>query len=242
MRWSRFFLWAIPAAIVLMAAAFVAPYFYPIRMLRSEMVLGYGTMVMLYLVVGLCCSVPLESGRAPRLMSSGIILGAASLAGWAVGLAIASNSRNGISDVFFKVIVWPTTWACLMAIIGLLLLIKKGSGWRRILRISSMAPLILLAADICLAVTFYPDDDRSLRYAYEDAAFRIGSVLAMLAGAAIVMTFLAAWLGFGQPQSAAVIGSLPYWFRCPRCADEQASITGACSCRRCGLKIRVEMS
>lgn len=243
MRWSRFFLWAIAATIVLMIAVVAGAYYFPYQMPPAEITIGCGTLLFLYLVVGLGCSVPLENGRAPRLMRSGIILGALALVAWCAGLMIANHGQNGTGETFFKIIIWPTTWACLMMLVGLVLMTRKASGWRMSLRRGTILLLILLAAHICLGITFYPDgDDWETRNAYEDITFRAGGVMALVTGAAIAMTFLSAWLGRGSAEPPQGAKRLPYWFHCPRCEEEQTSTTGSSHCRRCGLRIRVEMS
>ena len=107
--------------------------------------------------------------------------------------------------------------------------------------------ILLLMAPFGLSLTFGTGwsspylHDWSRALAYEEAVYRIGTALALLAGGAFAGTFLTLWLpalaGRGELRGPVAEFAL----RCPRCGEEQTGRTGGCTCRRCGLSIRVEL-
>ena len=76
---------------------------------------------------------------------------------------------------------------------------------------------------------------------YEDAVFRVGAILAILAGGGAFTTLLTIWIPglTGRPQPDA----LPHNFGlcCPRCGHQQIARTGEYNCRQCGLSIKVDL-
>jgi hypothetical protein len=295
---------AVAGAAVLLATASMV---FGWRVPAPEQFLACGGLALLYLATALGCAVAMERGRAPMLMRSGIYAGAVSLA-FFIAAVFLSNWTTWW--VWQKAIVWPTAWACLMLLIGILLLPRGRGGWWTWLRRAAIALLSLLAAHICLSMTFYMVIDtgwwvfagwgvllpaaafgawlgvvRLLRwgpfarqfrlhwivlgviafvgvyefvvtaldarwlggnaswetmYRYEDMAFRIGIVLGLLAGGASAATFLTLWMPAlgGRGRSDEVV--YEFELRCPRCGLEQRGQTGGCTCRRCGLSIKVE--
>ncbi len=246
MHLSRLLLWALAVAVVATFAATIAGILNPIVMPNAWKLLGSGVLAVVFLGVALGCALPLENGRAPRLMCSGIAMGIAALVGWVCAVWLADYMTI---FVWQRVVTWPTTWACLMMLIGLLLLPKARRGWWMWLRRASIVLLALLAAHICLATTFYPDygwqateDQWEKVWRYETFAYRTGGVLALLAGGGVVVTFLVAWLPglTGRPETE--VERLSYWVQCPRCKAEQQALTGTYACRDCRLQMRVEVT
>ncbi len=243
MRLTRLVLWGMVAAVGLTVLALVASLMFPLVMPQVQDLLPTGIFVVLAHGVAFGCAVAREQGRAPRLMLSGIGAAAAALVACLVMIWVKGAADF---DELGVIVTWPTVWACLVMVIGLLLMPRPRPGWWIWMRRASFVLLVVLAAHICLAVTLYPavgaagDWDRVSRY--EEIAQRIGGVLALLAGGLLVAVFLGVWVPGLAPLPARAIEARPYWLRCPRCHAEQRAVTGTSSCQRCGLRIRVEVS
>ncbi len=192
-----------------------------------------------YLIVAMCCAVALESGRAPRLMRSGIIAGAIALMGWYVIVAMQPPWDRMVN--YQRVLIWPTCWAGVMMLMGLLLLPQPHQKWWVVMRRVTFVLLELFAALVAAAFTFYPGPEQS-NFEYEEAFGRIGGVLGLLAGGGVVFTFLAAWLPRFSGPVQSVTERRAYWLRCPRCQNEHDAVTGKHVCEECGLRIQVELS
>lgn len=239
MRLTRLVLWGMVAAVGLTVLALVASLMFPLVMLQWEDLLPTGIFVVLAHGVAFGCAVAREQGRAPRLMLSGIWAAAAALVACVVMIWVEGAADF---DELGVIVTWPTVWACLVMVIGLLIMPRARPGWWIWMRRASFVLLAVLAAHICLAVTFYPAVGWEQRYEYEQIAQRIGGVVALLASGSIVAVFLGVWVPGLAPLPARAVEPRPYWLRCPRCHAEQRAVTGTSPCQRCGLRIRVEVS
>lgn len=239
MRLTRLVLWGMVAAVGLTVLALVASLMFPLVMLQWEDLLPTGILVVLAHGVAFGCAVAREQGRAPRLMLSGIWAAAAALVACVVMIWVEGAADF---DELGVIATWPTVWACLVMVIGLLVMPRARPGWWIWMRRASFVLLAVLAAHICLAVTFYPAVGWEQRYEYEQIAQRIGGVVALLAGGSIVAVFLGVWVPGLAPLPARAVEARPYWLQCPRCHAEQRAVTGTSPCQRCGLRIRVEVS
>ncbi len=246
MRLTKVLLWGIAGAVGLMLAAGVASWFFPLLRGDLEQLLGLGVLIVLFFCVALGCAAALERGRAPRLMRSGITIGAVALAGWISMIWFADYTTK---LTWQKILTWPTTWACLMMVMGLVLMPRPRAAWWMWLRRVTIVLLCLLSLHICLATSFYPAFDYNVTtptqweriWRYGEIVYRIGGVLTFLAGAGVAFTFLVlAVPGFADAASREV-QRVSYWLQCPRCRSEQQALTGEYSCRQCGLHIRVEL-
>ncbi len=195
------------------------------------MILACGLCTVLYCTVALVCAVSAASGRAPRLMRSGIYVGA-------VGLVLVVAALIPESEAVAKVAVVPSAWAVLMALTGLVLLPRRRPGWWTGARRASIVLLAMIAFVLCFTAVYDP----GWGYAFYAITARIMAALALLAGAALAAMFLGVWIpGFAAPPEASG-ERLPFWLRCPRCATGQQATTGGHRCRSCGLEISVEVS
>ena len=243
MRPSRFFLWAMVVDIALAMAAAIIAWFFPLLLqIDWQEVIGVGVMILLYLALGLMCSVAYERGRARRLMISGIVSGAVAIAGW---LALIGFHSLVIGMLFQKILVWPTCWAGLASVIGLLLL-PRARGWGMlILRGLAISMSAGLALSVAGTVLFYPDWNHGppqSSYRYDEITARIIWVFAILAAAAFLLTFLALWMQRLRGQSTTISATIPFWFECPRCGAAQNGVTGECHCQSCGLRVKVHLT
>ena len=239
MRLTQLVLWGMVAAVGLTVLALAASLMFPLVMLQWEDLLPTGIFVVLAHGVAFGCAVAREQGRAPRLMLSGIWAAAAALVACVVMIWVEGAADF---DELGVIVTWPTVWACLVMVIGLLIMPRARPGWWIWMRRASFVLLAVLAAHICLAVTFYPAVNWEQRYEYEQIAQRIGGVVALLASGSIVAVFLGVWVPGLAPLPARAVEPRPYWLRCPRCHAEQRAVTGTSPCQRCGLRIRVEVS
>ncbi len=221
-------LWALVAAVVLTGLAYAVVSYVPAlswAVGEPTKIIAGGIYTVIYLAVAIVCAACGENGRAPRLMRSGLIIGAGGL----VAIIVAMVPE---SDALAKVAIWPVMWASLMAVIGLLLLPRPRPGWWKGARRGSIVLVAALAAAVCLTVSFHPSDITT----------RLCWSLALVAAGAVTMTLLGVWIpGFARPPSASG-EPRPYWLRCPRCGSEQEATTGEYRCRSCGLNIRVEVA
>jgi hypothetical protein len=241
MRLSRILLWAIAVTAVLTIVAPLVLFYYPIGRLQLAVVVGAGILLLLYLVCAMTCAVAMESGRAPRLMRSGMIAGAIAIVSW-LGL-IAIEPDWPILLAVQRVIIWPSVWVCLMMLVALTLMPRPHQRWWLALRNVTIGALALVAIHIALAFTFYPNaDEWQTQREYEDAAVRVGGALAVLAAAMMIFTMLTAWAPRFLGDRVTHRPQLSYWLRCPRCEYEQSATTGAHACARCGLNVRVEVA
>jgi hypothetical protein len=233
MKLSRILLWAMVATAGVTGLAYAVVMFLPLPGMwvsSPEKILAGGLCTIAYLTVAILCAVGAESGRAPRLMRSGIIVGA-------VGLLILIVAMAPESEAIMKVAMVPSTWAGLVALIGLLLLPRRRPGWWAAARRSAIVLLSLLALVFCLTVVFPREDDAVFQVTH-----RIMGAIALLAGGAVAATLLGVWIpGFAAPPVYSG-ERRPYWLRCPRCASEQEATTGEHCCDSCGLDIRVEVA
>jgi hypothetical protein len=102
------------------------------------------------MALALGCAVVMARGRARALMGSGMIFGAVAVAIYIAGLFLMGPIPSWVWE---KAIVWPAIWACLMLVIGILLLPRDRGRWWRFLRRTAIVLTSFLAAHICLAVT-----------------------------------------------------------------------------------------
>lgn len=150
MRLSRILLWGLLLVAGAAALLGTASLFHPwLRPVQGALIQG-GVVTVLYLALALGCAAARERGRAAGLMLSGIIVGAIALVLWIAMTVLAGPSTEWL---WAKGIVWPTAWACLMLLIGVLLLPRNRGGRWAFLRRTSIVLTSLLAAQICLAVT-----------------------------------------------------------------------------------------
>ncbi len=118
-------LWALVAAVALTGLAYAVVSYVPAlswAVGEPTKILAGGIFTVIYLAVAIVCAACGENGRAPRLMRSGLIIGAGGL----VAIIVAMVPE---SDALAKVAIWPVMWASLMAVIGLLLLPRPRPGW-----------------------------------------------------------------------------------------------------------------
>jgi hypothetical protein len=174
-------------------------------------------------------------------MRSGMILGLAAWAGWFLVIFY----QSGPSDVWERVLCWPTTWAFLMMVVSWLVLPRTSVGWWMLLRRATFVLLGILAAEICLAITCYPEYSSGgswvSRRAYEDVAVQIGGILSLLAAGGIAGTLLGTLAAREASPTTYSMERTPYSLRCPRCGTHQSAMTGPHHCQHCRLLIRVEL-
>jgi len=174
MRLTRFYLWAsivtagllavITAALLLMAmAGGFGPGEWAI--IAALFVLA----AFLYSIAGLGCAIPHDRGRHPRLMRSGMVMGALAAAGWCITPFLWSSS-----DLFDwpRALAWPTVWTGCIVLLGMLSLIRARATWWARLRRTTLVGIFVLGAYIALGVTLAP------MYAYE--GFGQGDLLIVL--------------------------------------------------------------
>jgi hypothetical protein len=242
MRLSRIFTWCLIASVLLAPTVPIALFYVLPFYVDPWPFAAIGALVVAFFIVALGCAVSRENGRAPRLMASGMIVGALALAGWIAAVCLA-NGRE--FETWLRLIVWPTGWACLMMLLGLVLLPRRGWRWWVWLRGITIALLALMAAFICLAVTFQPTYD--WRWGphprvYDEQALRYGALLALFTVGAMVATFLSPWMMALIEKPGGRVASVPYRLLCPRCGRRQSARTGEHHCTRCGLRIQVELT
>ena len=184
-------------------------------------------------------------------MRSGIVIGAISVVGWIV---MDIYDEYSLEWVWFTFLIWPTNWACLMMIIGLLLFPEPRAKWWMQLRRITIALFIILAAIICIAIILHPSNDvlRSITttdsrnwqrdQVYEELAAKIGWVIGLLANGGALFVWLAA--AFLKPVAREALTTIhsSYWLSCPRCGLEQQAMTGSDNCDKCNLQIKVELA
>lgn len=251
MKLSKLCLWAIAGTVVLTIGAYCLVLFLPFNRVEIGIFVGVGICILLYLCVVLGCAVALEKGRLPRLMRSGIAVGAVALLGW---IAMIIFEQYNIPLDWFVLLYWPTSWACLMMVLGLLLLPEPRAKWWIQLRRITIALFILLTVTICLLVTILFGNnvmDASITYDpaaeqrvrdYEDIASKFGFVIGLLACGGALFVWLAT--AFVKPAriTASSIERTSYWLCCPRCGLEQQAMTGSDTCDQCNLQIKVELA
>jgi hypothetical protein len=246
MRLSQLYLWTIAgtiiAAIALLLNELLAFVFVP----SALAIVGILALVLSYAVIALGCAAAYENGRAPRLMRSGMIIGAIALV---CGALIALTPSLQETSGPLKLFIWLTVWPCLMSISGPLLLLPMDTGWRWRMRAGTLIMLTVLGWFIACAFSFYPDpqgyyDQGSWELArrYENGATQIGVALGMLTGALLAITLIVGILGAltGQQASSQPVARLAYWLQCPRCGREQEALTGDHRCIACNLRTRIE--
>ncbi len=171
--------------------------------------------------------------RTMTIVLLAVLAAQIALLGWLSIVVYASGSGE---DLWPKVVTWLTAWACLMLVVGVLLLPRVTVKWWRSLRIATIVLLAMLSAHIALAVSFAPE----YSWRYEEMAFRSGAAIALLAAGGIVTTFITAW----TLRLSGAVGSqrefVPFWLTCPRCGAEQEGVTEGYACRQCRLRIRVQ--
>lgn len=235
MRLSRLLVWGMAATVGGTALLFIVfTYVPPMRGWVQEpaKIIACGLFTIVYLAVAMVCTVCAEHGRAPRLMRSGLI-------GGLVGLLAMYVAIVPDSEVLMRIALPPAMWGMLMAVIGLLLLPQRRPGWWSWARAATIALVSLLAAVICIGVSFRPP---GWSEAWVDSALRTGWSVAFLAAGAATATMLGVWIpGLAAPPVVSTTPR-PYRLRCPRCGTGQEAVTGEHHCRSCGLKIRVEVA
>jgi len=150
MRLSRILLWGLlivaAATVLLVAGSFIHPWFMP----AQEEIIQIGVVAVLYVALALGCAVVMERGRARALMGSGIAFGAIALGIFTVAIFLTGPVPSWVWE---KAIVWPAVWACLVLVIGILLLPGDRGRWWKFLRRLAIVLTSFLAAHYCLAVT-----------------------------------------------------------------------------------------
>lgn len=252
-RWSRVYLWTILAtaasAIVLFIFEVIGATYLPLMgELFASLLLAFG-----FAVIGLACAAAAENGKSPVLMRSGMALGAVALLSWVVVIFIPVLQ---ISSLPMRLFVWPTVWACLMALIGILFLLPMHGGWRWGLRCVTMVATSALGLFIAGAFTLYPGDsfvgaggtwDEAVwerQRHFEEAVVPIGAAMTMLTAGLLVTTVIIGLVGMltGRTFAATSIAPIPYWLQCPRCGCEQEARTGEYSCVSCKLRTRIDLA
>lgn len=216
----------------------------------TEYLAGSAAISVLFLVIAICCAVTLERHRLPRLMRSGLWACGLALAGWFVVIWFG-NELTTLNLHVEKIVAWPTVWAGLMALVGLLFLPAPPRPWWRTVRLITLILLALVALHFALYVTLeptYPSDPRTPQsyqdsyytrlYEYERIASSIATVLSLLALAGLSTSFLLLWLTPRKHGETAA--GIPYWIACPRCTSEQTLRTGWDRCTNCGLEVCID--
>ena len=251
MKLTKLCLWAIAGTVVLTIGTYCLVFFMPFNQSEIGIFVGVGICILLYLCVVLGCAVALEKGRLPRLMRSGIAVGAIALVGW---IAMIVFEHYNLPLDWYLVLYWPTNWACLMMVVGLLLLPEPRAKWWILLRRITIGLFILLAAIICLAITLHPqeglfvlsgiyDSDMwRLTRDFEEIAAKLGFVIGLLACTGALFVWLAAAFIKPTKDTELIIERTPYWLSCPRCGLEQQAMTGSDTCDQCNLQIKVELA
>lgn len=251
MKLSKLCLWAIAGTVVLTICTYFIRSFLIMPQFSQLRILVLGILILLSLCVALGCAVALEKGRMPQLMRTGIVSGAIALSGW---IAMGFYNDGSAEGVWNTVLVWPTSWACLMMAIGLLLLPEPRSKWWIHLRRVTIALFVLLGATICLAVSFHPGDPvggQIFPYdyehyervnQYEKIASKIGFVIGFLACGGALFVWLA--VVFVKPATIedSTTNHSSYWLTCPRCGSQQQAMTGSDTCNQCNLQIKVQLA
>lgn len=251
MKLTKLCLWAIAVTVVLTIGAYCLVLFLPFNQSEIGIFVGVGIFILLYLCVVLGCAVALEKGRLPRLMRSGIAVGAVALLGW---IAMIIFEQYNIPMDWFVLLYWPTSWACLIMVIGLLLLPEPRAKWWMQLRRITIGLFIFLAAIICYAITFHPQEGLLaltgiydsemwiLTGDYEEIASKLGYVIGLLACGGALFVWLAAAFVKPARNTALIIERTSYWLCCPRCGLQQQAMTGLDICDQCSLQIKVELA
>ncbi|UCD73866.1 MAG: hypothetical protein JSV91_08705 [Phycisphaerales bacterium] len=309
MRLSRVLLWCLAGAVVF---SIVVPTLVAFTAARNwvdpENLVLLGINIVLFTGAALCCAIIMERGRAVPWMRSAIVASAFCGAGWSLALFLSTGSNEWLWGLL---LIWPTVWAGLMLVIGILLLPRDRGGWWRWMRLATIGITSVLAVYICLAATIF-----NIAYKFglfwnevfiqsmfwltivalvswlffrikpprqalprrlimicipflvllamlvlvlcrsgvidftehwmpdqrdEDIAARIGVALALLAGGGMFACLLTIWIPglTGRPQPVDHVRE--FALRCPRCGEEQTARTGAYTCRRCALAIKVDL-
>jgi len=250
MKLTKLCLWAIAVTVVLTIGTYFLPWFLPLGQIEEWIFVGVGILILVYFCVALGCAVALEKGRLPRLMRSGIAIGAVALVGW---ISMIFFEMYDLPLDWYVVLYWPTSWACLIMVIGLLLLPEPRAKWWMQLRRITIALFILLALIICLAVTFHPRNNAwstgtfnevswQQNRAYEEAAAKYGWVIGLLSCGGALFVWLAAAFIKPTQDAASNIERTSYWLSCPRCGLQQQAMTGSDTCKQCNLQIRVQLT
>ena len=251
MKLSKLCLWAIAGTVVLIIGTYVLAILLPFYQFEVRQFVIAEIYRLFYLCAAFGCAVALEKGRLPRLMSSGIAVGAIALVGW-----IAENIYNDYSVewVWYTILIWPTNWASLMMIVGLLLLPEPRAKWWMQLRRITIGLFALLAAIICYAITFHPREGLLaltgiydsemwlLTGGYEEIASKLGYVIGLLACGGALFVWLAAAFIKPKQDMESIIEITEYWLSCPRCGLQQQAMTGLDKCDQCSLQIRVQLA
>ncbi|HVP72545.1 MAG TPA: hypothetical protein VMS30_02325 [Phycisphaerales bacterium] len=250
MRLSRLYLWTIAGTVAAGVAA-LANEFLGIIYARDlgEVLFVCMILTLGYAIVGLACATVYERGKSPGLMRSGMIVGLVALVGWFAALLVPPL-REEFDTV--RVVIWPTVWACLMMLVGVLLLLPMYDGWRWWLRGVTLCLLGAFGLFIAGAVTFYPYPPMVGSWEsaaweqlqrYEEGAYQIGGAIALLAGGALATTLIAGIMHAisGRAKQIATVRT-PYWLRCPRCGRAQQAVTGEYHCTQCRLRTKVEFT
>lgn len=251
MKLTKLCLWAIAGTVVLTIGAYCLVFFMPFNQSEIGIFVGVGIIILLYLCVALGCAVALEKGRSPRLMRSGIAIGAVALVGW---IAMVIFEIYDLPLDWYVVLYWPTSWACLMMVIGLLLLPEPRSKWWMQLRRITIALFILLAVSICVAVTLqFGSEILSANITFDIVSYLIVQeyvkiiskfcfVIGLLACGGALFVWLAAAFVKPARDTASIIERTSYWLCCPRCGLQQQAMTGSDTCNQCNLQIKVELA
>ena len=118
-----------------------------------ELLITTGIIVILFVTAALGCAIVMERGRAGRWMQSGVIASIIGGAGWTALFLLNDHITEWL---WLVLLTWPTCWAGLMLVVGILLLPANREGWWRWLRRVTIMLTALLAAHICLATSLHP--------------------------------------------------------------------------------------
>jgi hypothetical protein len=153
MRLSKVLLWCLAGTVVLTIAVPVVVAFTPLAAwVDYRMIIFVGAYIVLFATIALGCAIVMERGRAVRWMRSGLIACVACGVGWPL-FVFLSDWRT--EELWFLVLVWPTCWAGLMLVVGILLLPRNRGGWWTSMRRVTIVLTSLLGVQICFSVAFY---------------------------------------------------------------------------------------
>ena len=247
MRLSRHLLWALLVAIGLTILAPVLASLYPLQLPDAQTMFAIGLLIVVHVVLALGCAIPLERGLSRGWMRSGIIASVMSLLAWSLAILLRAKLPYLAGQ---RAAVWPTAWACLMMVVGLLLMPRSHGTLGRLLRAFAIVLCSLLGLAYCASVTFHPGYGSAswtpVQWEpieqYENVTGRINLALVFLAAGAVTLTFLSLLATRDANSTSSVDKALPLSFDCPRCGHAQTGRTGGYRCESCGLSITVRIS
>jgi hypothetical protein len=235
MRLSKICLWGMAVATVATLLSPVVATVFP-AVSDPARLFGSGLIVLAFFGVTMGAAAVIDNGHVPKLMWSGVAVGALAAALWITALWTATGNSF---LVWQKLFTWLIAYACFVMITGVLLLVRAEVPWHRWLRRVTIVLVGLLGLQIALATSLHPGYGSGPVGDYEINAARLGAVIGLLAAGGVAGTLIGAWLCRVSGWAAPV---LDYWIRCPRCGREQSLRTGASACAQCGLAVKLEVS